>query len=146
MECAGESSATASPSLVMAVVPAVAPQATQAPQTSPTIVIARGAMALLSAQPLTWATSLLSAALVPRFLGDQVLGEYSLAMTIVGLLGLLVLLGMPTSLSRRVAANPERAAIDGPAAALLLVVVAVVSGGLLAVMVPLVGFAGVWVD
>src|SRR5947209_7875798 len=64
--------------------------------------IGRGAMALLSTQPLTWAASLLTAGLVPHFLGDASLGDLTLAVAIAGLLGLLVSAGIPGSLARHV--------------------------------------------
>ena len=103
-------------------------------------------MALLTTQPLTWATSLLSAALMPRFLGDQVLGQYSLAMAMTSIVGLLLLLGLPASLSRRIAVDPQRAAIEGPAALVLLLALASILGGIFIVVVSVVGLAAVPVD
>ena len=72
--------------------------------------VTRGAFALLSAQPLTWATSLASAVLVPRYLGDAGLGAYAVAWTIGVFVGTLVTFGLPSVLTRKVASQPALSA------------------------------------
>jgi O-antigen/teichoic acid export membrane protein len=62
-----------------------------------------GALALFGTQPLTWATSLLLAALLPHFLGASGLGELALATSVAALLGILVSLGIPSYLIRSIA-------------------------------------------
>lgn len=44
--------------------------------------IARGALALLSVQPLTWAASLLTVVAVPRLRGADTFGQLTIAVTI----------------------------------------------------------------
>jgi O-antigen/teichoic acid export membrane protein len=102
--------------------------------------VMRGAMALVTTQPLTWAASLLTAIFVPRFLGDQGLGQYVVVVTIANLAGLVAALGVPTYLRRHVATQPTRAAIDGSAALVLLVGLAILIAAALAVAMPLLGF------
>jgi len=72
--------------------------------------VARGALALLSTQPITWTASLASAVLVPRFLGDEGLGRYAIAWTVGSFIGVIASLGLPGLLVRRVATDPSRAA------------------------------------
>src|SRR5688572_21020738 len=57
--------------------------------------VARGALALLSTQPLTWLGGLLTAALVPRFLGDERLGQLTLALVIAGFASTVTVMGIP---------------------------------------------------
>lgn len=71
--------------------------------------ITRGAFAMLSAQPFTWAASLASVALVPKYLGDEGLGKMSVAWIIGTFVATLATLGLPTFLARKVASQPERA-------------------------------------
>lgn len=78
-------------------------------RTSSTRVI-RGAFALLSAQPVTWATSLATAVLVPRYLGDEELGRWAVAWAIGMMVGTLASVGVPSLLTRTVAVEPARAA------------------------------------
>jgi O-antigen/teichoic acid export membrane protein len=82
---------------------------------------------------------LLVAALVPRFLGDRVLGEYTLATTVATLVGYLMLLGVPGAVTRRIAVRPERATLEGPAALLLLTVLSAIIGGALTLIMPILG-------
>lgn len=95
---------------------------------SPTASVVRGAMALLSTQPLTWAASLLAASLVPRYLGDGGLGQYAVAVSVASFVATLTSLGVPEYLVRRVATQPARVAVDGGAAAILLVGLALLAG------------------
>src|SRR5436853_36709 len=54
---------------------------------SPSARVARGALSLLTTQPLTWMTSLLTTVLVPQYLGAQGLGQYAVVVTVAGLAG-----------------------------------------------------------
>ena len=72
--------------------------------------VTRGALALLSTQPLTWGASLATAILLPGFLGADGLGRFAIAMTIGMFIGTLASLGLPGFLMRRVAIEPGRAA------------------------------------
>lgn len=94
---------------------------------TPSRMVAWGALALLSTQPITWLSSFLTTGMLPRTLTAGELGQYSIALTITGLLGAVVSLGMTTSLVRSVAAQPSSARRDGSAALVLLVVLSIVS-------------------
>ena len=72
--------------------------------------IARGAFAMLSTKPLTWAASLASIVLVPRILGDDGLGRLAIAWTLGGYIGVIAALGLPNYVTRRVATDPAKAA------------------------------------
>jgi len=100
----------------------------------------RGAVALFTAQPLTWAASLLTAILVPRYLGDQALGQYIVAVTIANLAGLVASLGVPNYLRRHIATQPTRAAVDSAAAFVVLVTLALLIASALAAALPFLGF------
>jgi O-antigen/teichoic acid export membrane protein len=71
--------------------------------------VARGALALLSTQPLTWSTSLALAVFLPRYLGDTALGQYGVAWSLASLISSVASLGLGTLLMRRVAHEPSRA-------------------------------------
>ena len=73
-------------------------------------VMARGSLAMLSTQPFTWAAALASAILVPRYLGADGLGRFTIAWTIALLAGSVTSVGLPQFLMRRVASEPGRAA------------------------------------
>jgi O-antigen/teichoic acid export membrane protein len=88
---------------------------------SPVATVLRGALALLMTQPITWAASLLATAFVPRYLSDRELGQYAVALTVAGLAGTLMALGIPTSLVRAVASRPWDAKREGTAALALVV-------------------------
>lgn len=83
---------------------------TRGPSHSPASSVAKGALALLTTQPLTWATSLVSVALLPHYLGDVALGELTLAFTVSGLAAPVVSLGLLEYLSRALAARSSRVA------------------------------------
>jgi O-antigen/teichoic acid export membrane protein len=89
------------------VVPATEPIATSGAQGSVGQSILRGALALLSTQPLTWGVSLLGAAVIPRFLGADALGQYAIAQTIAALAYSALNLGVADFLVRRVAQQPR---------------------------------------
>lgn len=114
--------------------PASAPTASGG--ASPSSTVARGALALLTVQPITWATSLLGAALLPRFLGDAGLGQFALAMTVTAVVGTFVSLGVTSYLVRRVATQPARAATEASAALVLLVGVSSLTALALWLLVP----------
>jgi O-antigen/teichoic acid export membrane protein len=65
--------------------------------------VIRGALAMLSTQPITWAASLLAAAFVPRLLGAQSLGQLSFAMSVAAIVGTAFGFGIPDYLTRRIA-------------------------------------------
>ena len=113
---------------------------------SPSRSVVWGALVLLSTQPITWLASLLTAAFLPRYLGDGDLGQYTVALTIAGLTGTVMSLGITTSMVRSVAAQPGRAFRDGPAALVLLVGLAIPVVVGLALAGPLLGFAAEQAD
>lgn len=81
-------------------------RATEAPpaapaRRSPSASLFRGATALLSTQPLTWAARLLTLIVVPRYLGDAVMGQFASVTTISVWVGLVGSLGIPELLRRR---------------------------------------------
>jgi O-antigen/teichoic acid export membrane protein len=105
--------------------------------TPPTRAVAKGALQLLTTQPLTWATSLIVVALLPRYIGDVALGQVTLAFTLTNLAAPVVSLGLLEYLSRSLASrspDAEREATLGwvamtaaaTLAAIVLSVVAVV--------------------
>jgi len=86
--------------------PAIEP--TVLPPTShPAAGVLRGALALLSTQPLTWAVSLLCVVLLPRYLGAHGLGEYTVAITIANLTAIVTAFGLPSLLVRQIAQSPR---------------------------------------
>jgi O-antigen/teichoic acid export membrane protein len=93
--------------------------------------VARGALTLLSTQPITWAATVASAIYLPRFLGDKHLGEWVLLWTIAGLVGTAASLGVPDFLVRHVATQPRARGAADAAAALVLVVISTSAAGLL---------------
>lgn len=101
---------------------------------SPLRTVLYGALALLSVQPITWAAGLLTTVFVPRFLDSQDLGQYTVAWTLTSLVGTAVSLGLTTSLTRRVAANPANAGVDATAGLVLILGLAIpVAVGLTAI-------------
>jgi O-antigen/teichoic acid export membrane protein len=69
--------------------------------------IARGGIALLRVQPLTWGASLLSTVLLPRLVGSDVLGQLTIATTIIAIAATVCGLGISEFLVRRVAQQPH---------------------------------------
>ncbi len=92
--------------------------------------VARGALALLSTQPLTWAASLLTTIVVPRLLGADALGEFTIAFTISNLASTATSLGVSEYLVRRTAQSPGTLRQDA-GVALLVQTVPTVLGVLL---------------
>src|SRR5579884_1294951 len=108
------------------------------PRPSPAMSIARGALALLSTQPLTWAATLATTIFLPRYLGDTGLGTYALAISVATLVAMVCSLGVPDYLARWLAAEPA-AVREGGGALVLLTGVAILVGLPLAVVLPHVG-------
>src|SRR5437660_9685004 len=69
--------------------------------------VTRGALALLSTQPLTWGASLLTTILGPRLLGAEALGQFTIVFTIATLAATGTSLGVSEFLVRRVAQSPR---------------------------------------
>jgi len=89
--------------------------------------VTRGAVALLSTQPLTWGASLLTTVVVPRLLGADALGEVTIAMTIGTLAATAASLGISEYLVRRVAQNPRQVQRDAGIALMVQTVVAILT-------------------
>jgi O-antigen/teichoic acid export membrane protein len=103
--------------------------------------IARGALAILRTQPLTWGASLLTIALVPSLLGAEAFGQYTVAITIVSIASTAVGLGIPDYLVRRVAQQPEAVERDMGTVLLVTMTTALVGVLVLGLSVPLMGFS-----
>jgi O-antigen/teichoic acid export membrane protein len=101
--------------------------------------VIRGALILLSTQPVTWAASLLLVIFVPRLLDSRALGEYQMAVSIEGVLIALVSLGVPSVLTRRIASAPESATQDISTALTLLLGLGTVGSILVLLVVPATG-------
>jgi O-antigen/teichoic acid export membrane protein len=101
--------------------------------------VIRGALILLSTQPLTWAASLLLVIFVPRLLDSRQLGEYQMAVSLEGVLIALLSLGVPSVLTRRLASHPESAKRDISAALTLLVGLGVLGSIVVLLLVPATG-------
>ncbi|MBV9171194.1 MAG: oligosaccharide flippase family protein [Chloroflexi bacterium] len=99
--------------------------------TSPMQAVARGAFALLTTQPLTWATSLIGVALLPRYLGDVALGQVSLAFTLANIAAPVVSLGLLEYLSRSLASRSPNTERDASVAWLIMTVAAALAAVLL---------------
>lgn len=108
---------------------------------SPGATVARGAVALLSTQPITWAGTLLATLLVPRLLGDFDLGQYAVAATVGNLTLTIALFGIPSSLTRRVARSPRTAHEDASAALVVAVGLATCLAFVLILMLSALGFS-----
>jgi O-antigen/teichoic acid export membrane protein len=98
----------------------------------------RGAIANFSVQPLTWGASLLLATTLPRFLGSQALGQFSVAVAIIALASTALSLGVTEYLTRRVARKPEDAPRDVAVAVIVQTVAAIVGVALVVIVGPLV--------
>jgi O-antigen/teichoic acid export membrane protein len=106
---------------------------------SPMLTIVRGALALLSAQPMTWAAGLLTTMFVPRYLDARAVGEFTIAVTVAGLVGTFVSVGLITSLVRRVAAAPEQSAAHGTAGLVIVLGLSIPVAVGLSIAAPLLG-------
>ncbi|HLH25142.1 MAG TPA: oligosaccharide flippase family protein [Chloroflexota bacterium] len=101
--------------------------------------VVHGALLLLSTQPITWLVSLATVMLLPHYLSAEDLGELWLALAVVGIASTVATWGVPSYLSRAVAADPERAGPLGSAALGLLVVTGLLVGGVLMWLLPALG-------
>jgi O-antigen/teichoic acid export membrane protein len=106
---------------------------------SPSARIVRGALALLSTQPLTWSTSLLLAVVVPARLGDFALGQSAVGGAVAGLAGTIAGGGIADYLVRRVASERGKAGALAVNAALLSIIAAGVAAIALGIIVPFTG-------
>jgi O-antigen/teichoic acid export membrane protein len=104
-------------------------------ESSPVRSVAKGALALLSTQPLTWAASILSIIFVPRYLGDVAMGQYTVALTLSTLAGPVVSLGLLEYLSRALASRSKEAARQASLAWVLMTLAAIVASAFIAVVV-----------
>ena len=100
--------------------------------------IVRGALANLSPQPFTWAASLLGAALIPRLLGSQALGQVTLAGSVAALAATVLDLGIVEYLTRRIARRPEGLRRDLTTALAVQLVTFTAGAVAIAVVAPLV--------
>src|SRR6266571_3596876 len=100
--------------------------------------VVRGMAANFSVQPLTWASSLLAAAVVPRFLGSDGVGQLAIAFTITSLATVALDLGIGTYFTRRVAQNPSQAQRDIGVALTIQFVVSSLGALAITVVAPLI--------
>jgi O-antigen/teichoic acid export membrane protein len=101
--------------------------------------VIRGALILLSTQPVTWAASLLLVIFVPRLLDSRALGEYQMAVSLEGVLIAALSLGVPSVLTRRIASSPETANRDISTALTLLLGLGTLGAILVLLVVPATG-------
>jgi len=101
--------------------------------------VIRGALILLSTQPVTWAASLLLVIFVPRLLVSRALGEYQMAVSLEGVLIALLSLGVPSVLTRRIASAPGTANRDISTALTLLVGLGTLGAIVVLLLVPATG-------
>jgi len=106
---------------------------------TPLASVARGALSLMITQPLTWVTSLIVVALVPRLLGGTSLGQYTLAMTFPQILGPVVSLGLLEYLSRALASRSEDAMRKAALGWVTMTLAAVLAACAVGIAVPLLG-------
>jgi O-antigen/teichoic acid export membrane protein len=88
--------------------------------------VTRGALALLSTQPLTWSATLLTTVMLPRLLGADALGQVTIATTIATLGASASSLGISEFLVRRVAQHPSKLRHDASVALLVQLITAIV--------------------
>lgn len=97
--------------------------------------VMRGALALFSIQPLTWATTFLLVIYAPQFLGSAAMGQWAILIALPGLATTVLGLGVPTVLVRRVAANPEGVGVDGAVSMVVVVAASIVGCTLLTITI-----------
>jgi len=100
--------------------------------------VARGALALLSTQPLTWASTLITTIAVPRLLGAEALGQVTVAITVAAIAATATSLGVSEFLVRRVAQHPTTIRQDA-GVALLVQTVTTLLGALIVVLIGSLG-------
>jgi PST family polysaccharide transporter len=103
------------------------------------LTIVRGALALLSAQPMTWVAGLLTTMFMPRYLDSHAVGELTIAVTVAGLVGTFMSVGLTTSLVRRVAASPEQGAANGTAGLAIVLGLSIPVAVVLSIVAPRFG-------
>jgi O-antigen/teichoic acid export membrane protein len=96
--------------------------------------ITRGALALLTTQPLTWASSLVTTIAVPRLLGAEALGQFTITFTIMNLASTGTSLGVSEYLVRRSAQSPTTLRQDVGVALLLQTSITILGAVILAVL------------
>lgn len=106
---------------------------------SPVRSVAKGALALLCTQPLTWAASLISIIIAPRYLGDVALGQITLGLTLTALVGPVVGLGLLEYLSRSLASRSKDAPREAALAWVLMTITASLAALVVGVAVALSG-------
>jgi len=110
---------------------------------SPSMSVARGAAWLLSTQPLTWCASLLTATLLPRYLGDQAVGQLTIALAIAGFAGFAASFGLPNYLQRQIAVQRNSADILTAGGLFLVAVLAPLTAAAVWMVAALIGFSSV---
>ncbi|MCC7367654.1 MAG: hypothetical protein IT306_04490 [Chloroflexi bacterium] len=97
-----------------------------------------GALALFTIQPLTWASSLLMIVYMPQYMGSVTMGQWAILMALSGLCATIFGFGVPTVLTRQIAAEPAR--ITQASAAALILSLGLAVGGGAAVALAIHGF------
>jgi O-antigen/teichoic acid export membrane protein len=103
--------------------------------------ITRGALALLSTQPVTWAGSLLTTIVAPRLLGAEGLGQYTIAFTIATLAATATGLGVSEFLVLRAAQSPATIRHDAGVALLVQTITTFLGALIILVLAPLGAFS-----
>lgn len=70
--------------------------------------IARNASVLMASQLITWVLALLLTVVLPRYLGASSIGKYSLATSLLAIIGIVSSFGMETLIKKEVARSPQR--------------------------------------
>jgi O-antigen/teichoic acid export membrane protein len=103
--------------------------------------VTRGALALLSTQPLTWGASLLTTIAAPRLLGAEALGQFTIVFTIATLAATATSLGVSEYLVRRVAQSPATLRQDAGVALLVQTIVTLLGALAIGLLGPLGAFS-----
>ena len=98
--------------------------------------VVRGVVANFSAQPITWAASLIGATVVPRYLGSEGLGQLAMVFSVTGLASAALDLGLVAYLVRRIAQDPRRVRHDLGVALLIQAVGFSVGALVIAIVAP----------
>ena len=70
--------------------------------------VAKNASFLMASQLITWGLSLVTAVMLPRFLGTVAIGQFYIASSLWAIAGILVTFGMDTLLTKEIARNRDR--------------------------------------
>jgi O-antigen/teichoic acid export membrane protein len=97
--------------------------------------VMRGALALFSIQPLTWASSFLLIIYAPQYLSSMTMGQWAILVALGGIASTVLGLGVPTVLVRRVAADPENVAASGAISVVLVTGASVIGCALVALAI-----------